>query len=100
MVGFSHFCVVGVSPFPSSINTKSLQPPVALYFSIVPFGTYSVALTNVLYVKILSSDALPSIVNGFSIREMTVGISTPLNAPPPMYVTPLPMVMEVRPEQL
>ena len=38
------------------------------------------------------------IVNGFSIKEMTVGISAPLNAAYPMLVTLLGMVTEVRPE--
>ena len=60
---------------PSSINTKSLQPTDALYLSIVPIGTYNVALLNVLSVKVLSLDVLPFIENGFSISEIIVGIS-------------------------
>jgi len=59
---------------------KSFHPSAALYFSIVPWGTYNIALLNVFWEKVLESDIFPVILNGFSIREMTVGISAPLNA--------------------
>ena len=98
MVGFSHFCVVGVSPppVPSSIYRKSFQPSVALYLLIVPFGTYNVALLNVSSVKILDPDVLPSIANGFSINEIILVICVLKNALPPILVKLLPRVMEVR----
>ena len=38
---------------PSSINTKSFHPSVALYLSIVPFGTYNVASLKVFWEKVL-----------------------------------------------
>ena len=85
---------------PSSINTKSFQPFVALYLSLVPMGIYSVALSKVFGVKVLLYDDLPSILNGFSISEITVAISQPLKALLPILVTPLPMVTEVSLEQL
>jgi hypothetical protein len=76
MVGFAHFSGVvppPLPPVPSSINRKSFQPSVDLYMSIVPSGTYSVALLKVSSVKILSSDVLPFIVNGLFINEITIG---------------------------
>jgi len=60
-----------------------------------------VALLKVLREKVLSyNDAFPFIAEGFSISEIIVRISAPLNALLPMLVTLLGMVIEVRPEQL
>jgi hypothetical protein len=62
---------------PSSIFSKSVHPSVSLYLSIVPMGTYSLALSKVFWEKILSNDVFPKIANGFSISEITVEKSQP-----------------------
>ena len=50
--------------------------------------------------KVLKYEAFPSIAKGSSIREKTVEIPVPSNARPPILVTFLPIMTEVRAEQL
>jgi hypothetical protein len=54
---------------PSSMNTNLFQPSVALYLSVAPVGTYSVALQ-----KVLSVNTSFSILKGFSIFKITSDI--------------------------
>ena len=105
MIGVAHFITSGVSPLfgpvPSSINRKSFHPLVALYFSIVPIGTYSVTLLKTSKSKVLFISALfifPEISNGFSISDITDERPLqPRKALLPIEDTLLGIVREVRP---
>ena len=74
---------------------NSFQPHVALYFSIVPLGTYSVT-----FWYMLLSLKIEDTLKGLTICDTKeVRLEQPENAYFPILVTLLGMVMEVRPEQ-
>ena len=79
---------------------KSHHPAVSLYLSMVPTGTYSVALSKVLVLKQGFVEAIPSITNGSLINDTTsFKLSQPENALSPMLVTLPGMITEVKPLQ-
>ena len=74
---------------------NSFHPPVALYFSIVPLGTYSVT-----FWYMLLSLKIEDTIKGLTICDTKeVRPEQSANAYLPMLVTLLGIVIEVRPEQ-
>ena len=96
MVSLSKVILVTPVGVPSTIFAKSFHPSVALYTSIFPVGTYSIAFIKVFWLNVPPFDKFPYISNGFSINDTTVVRFSQLNASLPMFVTLLGMVMEVR----
>jgi hypothetical protein len=78
------------------MNTKFCHHEVALYLSIEPSGTYNVALLTVFFENV--SDVI-LVLNGFSIKETTNGMSHASNALESILIRPLPIVNDAKPLQ-